>query len=80
MATTTAVNREQRRNRAPRRYVPTLGPITEAAAFLDCHERTVRRMIAAGRLRGYRVGRHLKVDMNEVYALATPVPPESVSA
>jgi excisionase family DNA binding protein len=51
-----------------------------AADFLDVHPRTVRRMIHAGELRAYRVRGSVKVDMREVYALATPVPPESVSA
>ena len=32
-----------------------------------------------GDLRGYRVGRLIKVDMHEVYAYAQPIPPESVS-
>jgi hypothetical protein len=37
-------------------------------------------MIHAGELRGYRVARLVKIDMNQVHALAQPVPPESVSA
>jgi excisionase family DNA binding protein len=60
--------------------VPRLTAIDVAADFLDVHPRTVRRMIHAGELRGYRVARLVKVDMTQVYALATPVPPESVSA
>ena len=78
MATAAApLNREHRR--APQRYVPALAPLAEAADFLDVDVRTVRRMAAAGKLRAYRVGRLLKVDMHEVHALATPVPPESIS-
>ena len=71
---------QTKRRRAPRADVPRLGPIDAAAEFFDVHPRTVRRMIHAGELKAYRVGRLVKVDMNEVYALATPVPPESVSA
>ena len=71
--------RAHKRNRAPQRYVPDLGPISEAATFLNCHERTIRRLIHDGKLRAYRVGRVLRVDMNEVYDYAAPVPPESVA-
>jgi excisionase family DNA binding protein len=66
--------------RAPRADAPQLASIDTAAAFLDVHPRTVRRMIHAGELRAYRVARLIKVDMTQVYGLATPVPPESVSA
>ncbi|WP_166356175.1 excisionase family DNA-binding protein [Phytoactinopolyspora limicola] len=69
-----------KRRRAPQAYTPRLGSIAAAAEFLDVHPRTVRRMIHVGHLRCYRVARLLKVDMNEVHALAQPVPPESVSA
>jgi excisionase family DNA binding protein len=85
----TSESRESRRGqlsvtdqKAPRptHDVPRLAAIDVAADFLDVHPRTVRRMIHAGELRGYRVARLVKVDMTQVYALATPVPPESVSA
>jgi excisionase family DNA binding protein len=66
--------------RAPRPDAPRLVSIDTAADFLDVHPRTVRRMIHSGELRAYRVARLIKVDMTQVYALATPVPPESVSA
>jgi excisionase family DNA binding protein len=80
MNDTTTPNREQRRRkRAPERHVPRLASVAEAASFLDCHERTVYRLIRRGELRGYRVGRHLKVDMIQVYDYATPVAPESVA-
>jgi excisionase family DNA binding protein len=69
-----------KRRRAPRADAPQLASIDTAAAFLDVHPRTVRRMIHSGELRAYRVARLIKVDMTQVYALATPVPPESVSA
>ena len=70
---------QTKRRRAPQFYAPQLASLTAAAEFLDVNVRTVRRMVAAGELRGYRVARLIKVDMNEVYAMATPVPPESVS-
>ena len=37
-------------------------------------------MVAAGQLRGYRITGLVKVDMRQVEQLATPVPPETVSA
>ena len=71
---------QTKRRRAPRADAPQLASIDTAADFLDVHPRTVRRMIHSGELRAYRVARLVKVDMIQVYALATPVPPESVSA
>jgi excisionase family DNA binding protein len=69
-----------RRRRAPQADAPRLASIDVAAEFLDVHPRTVRRMVAAGQLRGYRITRLVKVDMRQVEQLATPVPPETVSA
>jgi excisionase family DNA binding protein len=69
-----------KRRRAPRADAPVLAGIEVAAEFLDIHPRSVRRMIRDGRLRGYRIGKLIKVDMNQVRELATPVPPESVGA
>ena len=46
----------------------------EAALYLGCGERTIRRYIAAGRLRGYRLGnRVIRVDRNELDALLRPI-------
>lgn len=46
-----------------------------AAERFDCSERTVRRMIAAGQLTGYRVGKRLiRVDADELDALARVIP------
>ena len=46
-----------------------------AAGYLDVSTRSVRRYIARGMLRAYRVGpRLIKVDMAEVEALAQPIP------
>ena len=70
---------QTKRRRSPRPDPPRLASLDVAADFLDLHVRTVRRMVANGELRGYRVARLIKVDMNEVWDYATPVPPESVS-
>lgn len=52
-----------------RRYVK----IGEAADYLGVTERTIRQMIADGRLRGYRSGTRLvRVDLNEIDAAMRP--------
>ncbi|MGW0158460.1 excisionase family DNA-binding protein [Mycobacterium sp. NPDC003323] len=52
-----------RADRRARRY----GKISEAADYLGVTERTIRQMIADGRLTGYRSGSRLvRVDLNEV--------------
>lgn len=49
--------------------------LSVAAEYADVSTRTLRRYISDGRLTGYRVGpRLLKVDLNEVEAIATPIP------
>jgi len=59
-----------RPNRAARRrYVK----IAEAADYLQVTDRTIRQMIADGRLRGYRSGTRLvRVDLDELDAAMTP--------
>jgi excisionase family DNA binding protein len=53
-------NRAERR---ARRY----GKISEAAEYLGVTDRTIRAMIADGRITGYRSGtRIVRVDLNEV--------------
>ena len=48
-----------------RRYVS----VQDAAEFLGVTDRTIREMIAKGRLTGYRNGRKLvRLDLNEVDA------------
>ncbi|BCP00705.1 excisionase family DNA-binding protein [Mycobacterium intracellulare] len=45
----------------------------EAAEYLQVTERTIRQMIADGRLTGYRCGTRLvRVDLNEVDAVMKP--------
>jgi excisionase family DNA binding protein len=57
-------------NRATRRRYAKLG---EAADYLDVTPRTVRQMIADGRLTGYRSGTRLvRVDLNEIDAAMQP--------
>jgi excisionase family DNA binding protein len=52
-----------------RRYVKQ----TEAAEYLGVTTRTIRQMIADGRLNGYRSGSRLvRVDLNEVDAAMQP--------
>ena len=47
--------------------------LKEAAAYLNVTERTVRQMIADGRLTGYRNGNRLvRVDLNELDARMQP--------
>ncbi|NCT90155.1 excisionase family DNA-binding protein [Cellulomonas sp. APG4] len=49
--------------------------VSAAAKRYDVHPRTIRRRIADGTLRAYRVGRLVKVDLNEAdEALLRPIP------
>lgn len=64
--------------RTPARTFITL---SAAARRFDCSERTIRRMIAAGELTGYRIGKRLvRVDAAEVDALARVIPTVSTVA
>lgn len=55
----------------PRRWAS----LDAAASHLNCSPRTLRRMIARGEITGYRVGaRMLRVDLEELDALAQPIP------
>lgn len=52
-----------------------LGSIAQGADRADVSSRTIRRWISQGLLTGYRVGpRLVKVDLNEVDAIARPIP------
>ena len=59
----------------PRPQVPRrLAPLNDAAEYTGVHPRTLRRRIADGSLTGYRMGpRIIRVDLNEVDALLTPI-------
>jgi excisionase family DNA binding protein len=55
--------------------------IADAARMLNCSTKTVRRLIAAGRLTGYRVGpRLIRLDPDEVAAQLDPIPTARRSA
>ncbi|GAC86097.1 putative phage excisionase [Gordonia paraffinivorans NBRC 108238] len=54
----------------PRRWAS----LQEVAEYLGVTDRTIRQMIADGRLRGYRNGRKLiRIDLNEVDAAMRPM-------
>jgi excisionase family DNA binding protein len=42
--------------------------------MIGCHPKTLRRLIAAGLLTGYRVGRAIRIDLDELYAALPPIP------
>lgn len=49
--------------------------LSEGSELLGLDEKTLRRYVAQGRLRGYRVGpRALRLSLDEVHALARPIP------
>ena len=48
--------------------------LADAAQYVDCNERTLRRHIAAGALKGYRLGKLVRVDLDELDALMRPIP------
>jgi excisionase family DNA binding protein len=55
----------------PRRY----GGLTLAADYIGVSEKTIRRMIAAGEITGYRFGKRLiRVDLAELDAMMHPIP------
>jgi len=55
----------------PRRW----GSLTLGAEYIGVSEKTLRRLISQGQIRGYRVGpRLIRVDLNELDALASPIP------
>lgn len=59
-------NRDERRGR---RY----GTLKQAAEYLGVSDRTIRVMIADGRLTGYRNGRNIiRVDLNAIDAAMEP--------
>ena len=58
----------------PRRF----GSIDRAAEIGDVSPKTIRRRIADGSLTGYRFGpRIIRVDLDEVESLFTPIPTAS---
>lgn len=56
---------------SPRR----LAALSVAAQYANCHPRTLRRRVADGSLTAYRMGpRLIRVDLNELDALLSPIP------
>jgi excisionase family DNA binding protein len=61
--------------KAPRQSQRVYVGIPEAAAYLDIAPRTVRELIAEGKLAGYRLNdRVIKVKLADLDAVFTPVP------
>jgi excisionase family DNA binding protein len=49
--------------------------LSDAAEYRGVHPRTIRRMIAAGQLTGYRFGSCvIRVDLNQIDALTVRIP------
>jgi len=64
-----ALSQEPNRATRRRRYAK----IAEAAAYLQVTDRTIRQMIADGRVTGYRSGTRLvRVDLDEIDAAMRP--------
>lgn len=52
-----------------------LASIQDTAAYLGTSTKTVRRYIAAGRLKAYRLGdRAVRVDLDQLDELLRPIP------
>jgi excisionase family DNA binding protein len=56
---------------SPRRRYASL---VDAAEYLGVNERTIRRHISAGDLPAYRLGRLVRVDLDELDQALKPVP------
>jgi excisionase family DNA binding protein len=48
--------------------------LAKAAEYADCSDKTLRRRIATGELTGYRLGRDIRIDLNEIDEWLTPIP------
>jgi len=57
------------------------GSLTLGAEHISVSEKTMRRMIASGRITGYRFGpRLIRVDLDELDALLSPIPTTQAQA
>jgi excisionase family DNA binding protein len=55
--------------------------VAEAADYHGCSQKTIRRAIADGRLRAYRVGpRMIRIDPRDLDRFARPIPAVSNGA
>lgn len=70
-------NRQDRRDTEfrPKRLVS----LQVGSEYLDCTTRSLRAWIAQGKITGYRVGRHIKVDLVELDQFASPIPTAEAS-
>lgn len=54
--------------------IPARPSIAQSAKRLNCSDKTIRRMIATGELKAYRVGkRSIRVDRDSLLALEKPM-------
>lgn len=59
----------------PQKLARRYGSLALGAEYLGVSERTIRRMIAAGEITGYRLGkRTIRIDFDELDALLKPIP------
>lgn len=64
----------------PRTEARRWGSLALGADYIGVSEKTIRRMISSGLITGYRVGpRLIRVDLNELDALASPIPAGNVA-
>lgn len=68
-----------RRNTEPVLPMRQLISTTKAAEWLDVSDGYIRRLIAEGKLPGYRIGRLIKVDAKDIQALLITVDNSDVS-
>lgn len=62
-------------NTPARRNQPRWGTKEDAAEYLGCHTRTIRRMVAEGTLPAYRLGpRMMRIDLNDLDDLMRRIP------
>jgi excisionase family DNA binding protein len=58
---------------------PRLGTLKQAAALMECNEKTIRRWMAAGLVDGYRCGpRLIRVDLDQLAKCRRPIPTATV--
>lgn len=56
---------------------PRRASIADAAAYVPCSTKTIRRRIADGTLTGYRFGKKILVDLDELDAALHVIPTTS---
>lgn len=68
-ASTPTTTSHEPRNRAERRHPePRFASFVEAGAFTGTSKDSIRRMVDRGELKTYRIGRLVRVDLNELIA------------